>query len=224
MVDPSILGATFSPWLPITMTQHHAVLRFPHCDLASIWARASRPSGLQGGVGRYRDTPDMGGGGVSKMLHPIFITKKKTNIVAEKWMVGRWNVTFLIVTFLGGHVSFWRGRKNPSGFWLMCFLFSMFWVLNFYGISNVFPFQAGSKMFFAILFPSAATSFLNLSSFDVLVHRYVMFHSVLVLLCHLQPLWLWLQKTDSSESWGTNLGACQACHAYPSGPSMVDMD
>ena len=57
-------------------------------------------------------------------------------------------------------------------------------------------FRGRQQDLFCDSFPSAATSFLNLSSFDVLVHRYVIFHSVLVLLCHLQPLWLWLQKTQ----------------------------
>ena len=124
-------------------------------------------------------------------------------------MVGRWNVTLLFNChlFWGTYWFFRRGRKNRRDFDWCAFFFLMFWVLNFYGISIVFPFEADSKIFFAILFPSAATSFLNRSSFDVLVHSYVMFHSVLVLLCHLQPLGFdskrlkWIMRHQPWRDW-----------------------
>ena len=199
-------------------------------EIPSLWSRLHlssclptfRPSGgLEGGG--YRGYPWNGGGGVSKMLHPIFIPKKNEHS-CWKWMVGRWNVTFFYLSPFWGDMLVFGGVEKIIG--ILTDVLSFFDVLTVELLWDFkcLPFEADSKIFFAILFPSAATSFLNLSSFDVLVHRYVMFHSVLVLLCHLQPLWFG-SKRLFCESWGTNLGANRNCHAYPSGPtSMVDMD
>ena len=171
----------FGGRFPMTPPWHNKSSINPdHWDSLTVISPPSElvPPGLPASAVE-KDSPEMGG-----RCYSIYSPKKRSSwLKIDGWKM---NCHFLMVPFWGR-----GGVEKIIGILSVHNVFLCFECWFFVEFQMFFPFQADSKIFFSILFPSAATSILTLSSFDVFVHRYpswfsIQFWNVSAIFSHLE--------------------------------------